>query len=280
MRFITVIGLLAFSIASRTQTMTVISTLTDGQRDTLRFGFFQNATLAEDNSLGELNIFMTPVDGYEGRVLQRDSGNFSCAMQLNGQRIYYPENFDSKINYRNPEDTSLQNRLFELWYSDNQTDSVEMICDIPLRSFLSGAHQYIADCLGDPPSPVGILIIQDDTIKHVRFAVHPGLGIKQFIFITNPDITITSQDEIPHTDNQININVYPNPTSGSFFVQPPNTEEISRIFIYDSIGKLMEQFDSTSYDSGIDLSFYSSGLYMVLFELRNGKYILKMLLKQ
>jgi hypothetical protein len=280
MRYIILIGLLVFSTYSRAQTMTVITNLANGLRDTLKFGFAQNATLAEDNFLGEENLFMTPVIGYEGRILQRDSSHFSCAMEINDSRIYYPVNFDSKTNYRNISDTSLQNRLFELWYSDNRTDSMEVICDIPWNSFIWGAYQYPQDCLGDPPSPVGILVVQDDTVKHFKFKLQPNLGIKQFILITKPNITITALDEKAYVDNKMDIHVYPNPTSGRIFVQYPNTQEIKEIFIYDSMGKLIEQFDSISYNTGIDLSQYSKGAYIVEFVSGKGEHILKRIVKQ
>lgn len=280
MRYNILIGLLAISISSHTQTMTVITTLTNGLRDTLKFGFVQNATLDEDISLGELNLFMTPINGYVGRVLQRDSSNFSCAMELNESRIYYPVNLDSKINYRNLLDTSLQNRLFELWYSDNQTDSMEIICDIPLKSFLWGGLQYPNDCLGDPPSPVGLLVIHDDTVKHAKVKLQPGVGIKQFIFITNPNITTTALVERISAKRDLDISVYPNPTSGSFFIQPPNSQEIRDVLIYDYVGKLLEQFDSMSYTSGIDLSQSGSGVYIVRIVLRNGEHVIKMIVKQ
>lgn len=260
--------------------MTVITTLTNGLRDTIRFGFVSNATLNEDNSLGEQNIFMTSVNGYEGRVLQRDSSNFSCAMELNYSRMYYSVNFDSKVNYRNLLDTSLQNRLFELWYSDNQTDSVEFICDIPLNSFLFYGLLYPFDCFGDPPSPRAIVEIENDTVKHAKVKLQPGLGIKQFIFITNPNITLTSLDERISAKHDLDISVYPNPTLGRFFIQPPNSQEIKEILIYDYVGKLIEQFDSMSYTSGFDLSQYVSGVYIVKIALKNGEYVIKMISKQ
>ena len=275
-----IIGILAFSMPSYTQTMTIITTLTDGSRDTVKIGFVPDATLGEDIALGEQNVFMSPVNGYEGRILQRDSTNFSCAEEIDGSRIYYPDNFDSKINYRNPEDTSLQNRLFEIWYSDEQTDSVELICDIPIRSFLFTAHQYIIDCFGDPPSPMGILVIQDDTIKHIKYATTFGLGIKQLIVFAKPAIQTTSLDEMTDTDEKMDINVYPNPTSGKLSVQSPNAQEIREILIYDSIGHSIGRFDPPSVSTEIDLSPYSSGMYVGVFVLRNGERVSKVILKQ
>lgn len=280
MRYSILICLLAISISSHTQTLTVITTLTNGLRDTLKLGFVLNATLNEDNSLGEQNIFMNPVNGYEGRIFQRDSSNFSCAMQFNESRVYYPANFDSKINYRNLLDTSLQNRLFELWYSDNQTDSLEFICDIPLKSFLSYGLVAPQDCFGDPPSPIGILQITDDTVRQLKDKVQPGLGIKQFILVTNPNITITALDERAPPKNTMDISVYPNPTLTGFSVLCSNPEDLTEISVFDSIGKLIQHFDSMPEKSEIDLRQFSEGTYFVSFVIKNGDHIIKKVIKQ
>lgn len=280
MRYNILICLLTISTSSHAQTISVIATLTNGLRDTLKFGFVQNATLNEDNSLGEQNIFMSPINGYEGRILQRDSSNYSCAMQFDGSRIYYPANFDSKINYRNLLDTSMQNRLFELWYSDNQTDSLEFICDIPLKSFLSYGLVAPQDCFGDPPSPIGILQITDDTVKHVKEKLQPGLGIKQYILITNPNITITALDEKAPPKNTSDISVYPNPTLKSFSVLYSNPEDLTEISVFDSIGKLIQHFDSMPEKSEIDLRQFYEGIYFVSFVIKNGDHIIKKVIKQ
>ena len=280
MRYFILIGLFTISINSHTQTMTVITTLTNGLRDTLKFGFVQNGTLGEDIVLGEKNIFSTPINGYEGRILQRDSINFSCAMQYNESRVYYPGNFDSKVNYRNLLDTSLQNRLFELWYTDNQTDSLEFRCDIPLKSFLLYGLLAPQDCFGDPPSPIGISEITDDTVRQIKEKLQPGLGIKQFILITNPNITITALDEKAPTKNTMDIIVYPNPTFNSFSVLCSKPQELTEILVFDSIGQLIQHDNSIHNKNEIDLRQYSEGLYLVTFVLRSGEHITKRIVKQ
>ena len=96
MRYLLLIGLMVASVNSDAQTMTMITTLLDGSRDTIKFGFVQNSTLGEDVSLGEKNLFMTPVNGYEGRILQRDSINFSCGSEFDIPDVYFPDSFDSE----------------------------------------------------------------------------------------------------------------------------------------------------------------------------------------
>lgn len=280
MRFVFLISFLSSSIILHAQVMTLIATHQNGLRDTVRFGFLQNATLDEDIPLGEENIFMAPVNGYEGRILQRDSSNFSCAMLLDNSEIYYTNNFDSKTNYRNIQDTTLLNRFFEIWYSDNQTDSMEMICDIPLRSFLQGAYIYPLDCNGIYPSPVGLLVIQNDTIKHLKYQLQHGLGIKQHIFITNPDLVITGVEEQNRSHIDHEIMVYPNPAFDRVYYQQSNQKEIKEIVIYDPVGRVIERFKDKPAGLAIDLNGYAGGTYMLLFVLENGEQIVKIVLKQ
>jgi|GEM_PF-4895555 len=278
LRYLLFTGFMVISLSANGQIMTVITRHIDGSRDTIKFGFVEDATLDEDIALGEQNIFMTPVNGYEGRILQRDSGNYSCAIQLDWSKVYYPGNFDTKINYRNPLDTSLQNRFFETWYSDNQTYSLEFICDIPIKSFLLEAYLFNYDCGVDPPLP-GIWSMQNDTIKHAILTFPAGLGIKQQIFITNPNITTSTIDEKSNVGDN-DIIVYPNPTNGTFYFQQSTALEIERISVYNFIGEQIEQFDSLPIDSEIGLDQFSNGPYLVVFSLRNGEQIVRRVIKQ
>lgn len=278
MRNILLLCLLTISIQSNGQILTLITTLTDGSKDTVKFGFVDGATQGEDASLGEMNVFMTPTNGYEGRILQRDSSNFSCAMELDRTRIYYPENFDTKVNYRDRLDTTLQNRLFEVWYSDGQTDSMEMICDIPFSSFLNGALLYSIDCIWDPP--VGILVIQDDTLKHIKFKMQLGLGVKQINFITNPEINTTSLAKGKPIKETIEINIFPNPTNDKICINSNRLEEIEDVVIYTSIGGVVDHFKSMPINAEIDISEYANGIYMIVLVLKNGEHLIKRIIKQ
>ena len=94
MRFFTLLFILSCSISSFCQNVSVIATNYSGIKDTVRFGFANDASLEEDTLLGEKNIFLTPVNGFEGRILQRDSNNFNCAKLIDLSDVYYQNNFD------------------------------------------------------------------------------------------------------------------------------------------------------------------------------------------
>lgn len=277
MRFLSLAIFLVYSTHTLSQNVTLMATHDSGARDTVTFGFNADASLEEDPWLGENNLFLTPVNGFEGRILQRDMDHYSCAILFDHTEVYYQNNFDSKINYRDPLDTTSQNRLFEVWYSDNQLDSIKIISDRVLREFFY-ALILVGDCHHDPPPPVGILVIEDDTIKQIEFKLPAGLGINHFIFFTAPQIT-TSIDKVT-SDRETDISLYPNPTSGHFFIHHSGDIEIEDILIYNSIGQLIRHFDSFPGKSEIDMSAYSHGSYAVIFLLKNGKQIIRKLVKQ
>lgn len=77
-----------------------------GLKDTIVFGINDTATLGIDTSFNEFNIFGTPFDSLDIRVIQRDSANFNCIRETPfyssppSPNLYFPNNIDSKIDLR------------------------------------------------------------------------------------------------------------------------------------------------------------------------------------
>lgn len=280
MRFLLLIGLLSVYMYSPAQIMTVITTLQNGSRDTIKFGFIQNATIDEDLALGEVNLFMSPAIGYEGRILQRDQSNFSCAMIYDQTPVYYDNNFDSKTNYRNASDTSLQNRLFETWYTDSNIDSIEMFCDIPISSFLQFGYWHVAACDSDPPAPIGLLVIEDDTATHTKWKTTLGIDLKQLIYITDPEIILNTNNHLPITSGLLAIDIFPNPAQETVTIKLPGLQKIKEVSIFNSLGKLLLRQSSNSSDAEIDISAFSNGVYCIVVVSGNGDQAIKKLIKQ
>ena len=278
MRQILFFGLFAITFSSQAQVFTIIATTHEGEKDTVKFGFVQNATLGEDAALGEQNVFMTPVNGYESRVLQRDSIHYSCARDYYETPVYFPDNFDSKFNYRDPLDTSLQNRLFEIWHSALFPDSMEFICDIPFKSFIAQGLVFPADCDHEPPPLVGLWVISDDTSRYVKFKVE-NIGFRQQVFVTKPGIT-TALKELENPDKDLDVYIYPNPTSGIFYIQSHSQVQIERIYIYNSIGNLIESFNAWPSRGEFDLGDYASGTYIIQFIPSFGNPVSRIIFKQ
>jgi len=80
------------------------------------------------------------------------------------------------------------------------------------------------------------------------------------------------------------INLYPNPGSYTVTVDiPANLGDTFEIRIYNSIGKLMEVIDKTSFNSStkvlIDVSIYESGLYFLNLQVGEQSIVKKLLIK-
>ena len=257
------------------QKITVIGTNTSGIKDTVQLGFSDQATLGEDPALGEENLFGTPVHDYEIRVLQRDEANHECSLsEVNGTEVTYPENFDTKINLRDEEDTTLANRLFEIWFSDYSTDSIEIISEVNLYGFLTG-YSYVHDC-DDPefPPPVAIIQVIDDGY-HLSYKVTPGLWVKEFIFILL-DQAATS---ISGDDDGDDILVYPNPAADHFIVGT-EANKVDRIIIQNFQGQILQTIHNPQVHQEISMTSMASGLYVVHISFENGTKLIRKIIKQ
>ena len=257
------------------QKITVIGTNTNGVKDTVQFGFTDQASLGEDPLLGEQNLFGTPVDDYEIRILQRDEANHECSLsQVNGTEVTYPENFDTKINLRDDEDTTLANRLFEIWFSDYSTDSIEIISEINMDGFLSG-YSYVHEC-DDPefPPPVAILVVADE-VYHIAYKVTPGLWVKEFIFILNDQVTTSISDDNDEDD----IFLYPNPATDHFIVEA-ETFRIDKIIIQNLHGQNLQTFNRPQIHQEISMTSMASGLYVVHISFENGTKLVRKVIKK
>jgi len=74
-----------------------------GRRDSVELGANNTATLGIDTSFNEVDVYGTPFDSLDARVIQRDSINFNClnsSADNQGLNLYFPDNIDSKIDYR------------------------------------------------------------------------------------------------------------------------------------------------------------------------------------
>jgi hypothetical protein len=75
-----------------------------GRKDTVIFGVNDTSTLGIDTSLGEVNIYGTPFDSLDIRIIQRDSAHFNCIRTSHYTSVvtnlYFPENIESKIDFR------------------------------------------------------------------------------------------------------------------------------------------------------------------------------------
>jgi hypothetical protein len=73
--------------------------------------------------------------------------------------------------------------------------------------------------------------------------------------------------------------LYPNPTTGKFFVTFSKSLSNATISITDNNGKTIAQFKANGYKADFDLSPYAAGMYYMRIE-EDGKVITKKVIKQ
>jgi hypothetical protein len=71
--------------------------------------------------------------------------------------------------------------------------------------------------------------------------------------------------------------IFPNPTTGLFYVKLPNKIEECMVEIRDIQGKLLKQQHLTNMSMGIDISSYANGQYLINILTGNNKELLKLL---
>jgi len=76
-----------------------------GREDSITFGIRDLSNLGIDSVFGEKNIYELPFDSLDMRIIQRDSLNHNCLRESYSQfppapKIYFPNNIDSKVDYR------------------------------------------------------------------------------------------------------------------------------------------------------------------------------------
>lgn len=71
-----------------------------GRIDSVILGLNDTSTIGIDTSFNEVDIYGTPFDSLDARVIQRDSISFNCNKSDWQDSLYFSNNIDSKIDYR------------------------------------------------------------------------------------------------------------------------------------------------------------------------------------
>jgi len=86
-----------------------------------------------------------------------------------------------------------------------------------------------------------------------------------------------SQEINTNQKNELSISVFPNPSNGLYNIK--STQELTRVEVYNLIGRLVKQVDLTINEYELDLSSESNGIYLLKFNV-SGKEIWKKAVKQ
>ena len=79
-------------------------------------------------------------------------------------------------------------------------------------------------------------------------------------------------------EHEINVSVYPNPTTGLFRIQNTGSK-IQSVEVYDVFGKLISSTEVNDNDVTIDVSNYTKGVYFTRIRTENGT-VTKKVVKQ
>ena len=258
-----------------------------GQRDSVTFGFDQNATMGIDEALGEIDITNTPANTNNMRVIQRTAEDFECLYDENEEEVYFSNSFESKINLRplSPTSEGDNSLYFEVKnYTANFDWSYEIVitdyvnppspnnqyllgfsanydCD-PTNNMLLDSYLTVIDI--DPPigpDPTGdfsILVLLDE----------PPIGenYTHFYFKIQPNDISTEIDE----PNLASYNIYPNPADEFIHLEGYDRESTA-YELYNIQGQLVKQGDLSISQTKIITADLAAGLYVVNILSINGQ---------
>lgn len=96
--------------------------------------------------------------------------------------------------------------------------------------------------------------------------------------MVSSEIATYHYEPVGINEHEINVSVYPNPTTGQFRIQ--NSESrIQSVEVYDVYGKLISNMEVNDNDVTIDISNYNNGIYVALIRTENGT-VTKKVVKQ
>ena len=141
----------------------------------------------------------------------------------------------------------------------------------------------------DIESTANIDLVATNSIK-LSAGFSTSKNIQLYAFVTSAPVcpsTKSGQSDIvplkdtltflqPENIEGSKINIYPNPTNGSFTVENTSTE-VYKILVFDIKGKLLMEVVNCQYKMNLDISNYSSGIYIIRINGTKNSFIGKLL---
>ena len=189
--------------------------------------------------------------------------------QLNGNFLINGVSFDmNTFNYTIP----LNNT--EIWSITNQSATAH-----PFH--IHDVQFYILDRNGNSPGPSEsgkkdvVLIHPMETVRfitkftnhsndsipymyHCHMLIHEDGGMMGSFRVVDQSTGIGEDN-----DDSKTLLLYPNPTTGTFWIEQKNGDELGLVQIIDAQGKIIDQFNSAKNKELIDLNRYLNGLYFL-----------------
>lgn len=248
-------------------------------KDIIYLGINENSTIGVDSNLGELDIFDTPLNDFDIRILQRDSSNFDCLYNiednLNFQEISYQPNnsFDSKVNYRNGSEG--EHFFFEVRNFTQNFDKIEIFSSTPINDYLIRIWT-INNCNIQEALSIDIESLSFP-LNVLDFSITPN-EIQTMIIQFDTTI-ISNSTEINSEFSDKSLNIYPNPFSSLINIE--NLGIDCEIEIYDLFGRLLFNLENNSTQTiQINPLIFENGLYyLIMTDKTNGSKLVEKILK-
>ena len=231
-----------------------------GRTDTVIFGLNDNSSLGIDSSLGEVNIFGSPWDSLDIRVIQRDSSNYNCfkSPQCSScANLYYTDNIDSKVNFRPFGTWAAEYDFFEIFvsalnypvtvqadFSEFQNDLIQGWSEIYLLSEDCGIFDIRSTNGYDSIRTIFLLV--DSSFKTLKVHFQHEVGIEDF----------KEFDRL--------IVIYPNPAEETLFINLNNTfTNKATVSVHNTLGQIVSSTTSSDRLIEIDVRNMKKGIYFL-----------------
>lgn len=151
---------------------------------------------------------------------------------------------------------------------------------ISILSFLVTIEVFAQDQPTLPFGTCGIVNVYDAAGNRTKRVYFCNNGIDPYPMRGAPADTMVTKEEKKETIEYQSVDaLYPNPTTGKFFVTLSKNMTNASVSVIDNSGKTLTTFKASGYKIDFDLSPYSSGMYYVRIE-EEGSVITKKVIKQ
>ncbi|MDB0040722.1 S8 family serine peptidase [Algibacter sp.] len=89
-----------------------------------------------------------------------------------------------------------------------------------------------------------------------------GYGIPNLELALNNALSVDS-----NLDNDLNINIYPNPAKDKFYLKLPSGDNLVTLHLYDILGKEINNYSVSQSNNIVDIAYLPKGIYLIKLEI-------------
>lgn len=244
-----------------------------GQKDSIQLGalMYSNpnntpVTLGMDSLYGEQNIYGQPYQSLDIRIIQRDSLNHHCIQEnqynpTSAGELYFPNNLDSKIDFRPETNFNAQHNNFEIYI---HADHYPLTITVMEEHFFYGGVVFIGAALDSNCLPEQQVYVEagnsGDTLCVLSNSYQNTITLGLEVLVNTDKLTSTNHP----------IQLFPNPVGQQLFVE--GLEELEgELLISNSLGQLVLQQSIAKENLQLNVAHLNQGVYFVNCYDKNGQ---------